>query len=164
MYNEIEVNGYGANYYIDRLIDKLQSNLWTDNDYKAYGKVEVIEGKPYIVSNNEYTEVLLDDRHGASSFFHITGDYEITPPHFSVNIDIVFQIQESKFHDKIRNNGIYSLQFDAIDAIKASPFNITNIIDSIQTYENFDTENITDAMAPFYLFKIQTTLFANLKL
>ena len=163
MYNELEIKGYGAKYYVDQLVDKLSKQLWTDKTYQPYGMVEIVDGKPYVVNDKKYTEVLLDSSYDATSFFHVVDELDVPAPQFSVDVDIVFSIKTKNFTLK-SDRGIYQFVYDAVEVVNKSPFQIIGTSTNQAAYENFDIEVDANKMAPFFLFKLTTNLFGNLKI
>ncbi len=155
MYNEAEISGYGADHYISILREKFQKKLFTNKKYKPYGKIDIIEGRPMIKSEIDYIDVLTDDTYDIVSFFHVLDDMEVTAPYFSVSVDIVFHTN--------RITNIEELTSEIIEMLISTPFIVTDIKEGNEALENFEYEKETDQMEPFYSFKIQTNLFAQLK-
>lgn len=163
MYNSIETYGYGVQSYIDDLIDKLTRNLWTDRTYSPYGHVEIIDGKPCRYDGTEYTEVLIDDKRDATSFFHVSDEFEHGSVTFTATINIIFQINTAKFTDLINSRGKYQLIHDAVAVINKSAFNIQNVRTGLAVYDEFGIEEISKLMAPYFVFAVETELFGNIK-
>lgn len=163
MYNQLTITGYGVQSYIDDMINKLKDNLWTDRDYTPYGHVEIVDGEPHKLDGREYTEVLIDDNRDATSFFHVEDEMETGAVTFTATVNIIFQVNTSKFADLINARGQYQLIHDAISVINKSPFNIQTVRTGMAVYDTFGIEEISKIMAPYLVFAVETELFGNHK-
>ena len=155
------------NDIISEMYDGLTSAGWTNYEayHRCYKNPTSNEGQfiPEAYTskydgNNEYQEVLLNDKHYSTSFF-ITGD-ETTYDNgnYKVPISIIFQLNSLKLYPDLGHRADEEARNDAITTLRDGPNGglITSIVTSVpKVYAEFDTDNINFSdMSPFHVFRV----------
>lgn len=152
---------------IDKQIKHIQSDLydyllsvgWTDYDSypKAY-KNQTPQGViPEIYTDKgEYSEIFLNDRVNATSFFIVDDSRQISDRMFQANIKLIFQVDISALYPRVTHRADEEVHEDVYYALQNNPFivNISNLNTSLtDIYSGLRVDlSIYDDMQPYHIF------------
>lgn len=108
-----------------------------------------------LVSGNNYSDVLLDDRKDALCFFDVLSERTEN----TANVDIYFAVNLLKLYPLVSERATEYALSDVVRWIRSGGlFTIKSIHDGYEAWSNWGMVKKEDNMQPFYLFKIKTSV------
>ena len=159
---------------IDRSVDLLQNYLWeniswnkdplTTDSYQSYHRAyknESNNGLKFEVftQNNDYKEVLHDDRYLASSFFITSDEVNINNTgKETTNISVIFQVNLKRLYPSVLHRADEECHREVMNILKNNPFNyelvrLTKGIRNVYSEIGYGEKEFED-MNPFHVFRI----------
>ena len=148
----------GIDAKIERVRTLFEQELFLDYSYNSYGRAFINErdGKKIperYVSDNEYQEVLLNDRVACTSFFSVENDYTVDRNLLSGTVNIYFSCNLSTVYPSVSERAVEYLHRDVSAILKRESFELTGITSGADAFSDFD---FSDNMQPFYLVRFKT--------
>lgn len=155
----------GIDTTIERIRTIFEDNLWTTSTYEAYGRVHRNERKNAVIpevyntTTKDYQDVLLNDFKDGISFFDVDPirNYEVATVNilFAVNLKTLYPlITERADEEALQTVGLL---------IRQSGLNVESIVTGLQAYQDYElTDEKSDNMQPYFLFKFETTIYYKL--
>lgn len=160
-----KINPVGIDDVIDYIQNLLYANLsWTN--YESYARAyknETNENLMYEVftSDNDYKEVLIDDRFNATSFF-ITEDVSTYSERYNTTVSVIFQLNLKDLYPSILHRPDEEAHNDVLLILQDNPkFDIENITKGIRNvYSEIGYgANKFDDLNPYHVFKIDLNVY-----
>lgn len=152
---------------IDKRIDRIQHLLFNGLDwtnYDSYHRVYLNEtgdekAFEFYLSENEYKDVLYDDRKSATSFF-TTKENSNKNGTWSNEISIIFQLNLAELYPLIGHRADEEAHRDVINVLEKNGFDITSKevgIRNVYSDMGYGKGKFED-LEPFHVFKININL------
>jgi hypothetical protein len=166
-----KVNAVGIDAQIQRLqtyiYDSVIADGWTnyqsyERDYKTKRDGNII---PEIFRNNEYVEVLLDDKRNANSFF-LTDDTENIDEVCTINVSLIFQVNLNNLYASAPHRADEEFRSEIKKLLYENPFGftltgVTTGIDKVYSDLSFPLE-YKDDMQQFHVVRFDLELNYNI--
>lgn len=143
-----------VDYRIQQLQIKFSENLFDEKTYNSYGRVQIIDDIPKVyIGNNEYKDLLLNDKVNAHSFFMIdeNSNYE---GFFTHDVSIVFMVDLGEVYAADRGADMKAVD-EVCQLLREEPYSFQ--MEDVKFSPDIDIE-ITDNMRPFFMFQINGTM------
>lgn len=155
----------GVDVPISDLIAQFIDELWLTNTNEFNGRCsrnrrdEDNSIIPEVLhpGEEEYKEVLLDDRFDAVCFFDVLNTRELVEGSAKTSVNIHFAVNLAKLYDTIPERATEYAYQDVLDIINTSQFNAEGLVSGVESYSPFKF-NVNDDMQPYHLFRIETKL------
>lgn len=160
------------NENIENLIDCFDDNLWTSKDCKFYGIVDRIENTEMFqikispimwTDENEYIEVLNDDRRDVTAFFDVQPTVEMFSDVIQSTVRLIFHVDLNTLYPEMTRQEAKDAAIKEVSTwIDESPFNFSQLVTgytSISDY-NYNKDHETN-MHPYFYFRFDLTLIHN---
>lgn len=140
---------------VDFAIQKLQSWIYSQltwADYVSYGRIYKNKNESgdvipeFYTSNNEYIEILFNDRHDATSFFVASDNIDIFDKSIlEQNVSLIYQAKIDKLYPSTTHRADSELHNEITKLLMSSPYDVELLsieigIDNV--YKEFETENV----------------------
>jgi len=153
----------GIDNKIERVRILFEQALFLDYGYTAYGRafLNQKEGNtiPEILdADNEYKEMLLDDKLDAQSFFVVENDYTVeNSKKLSGEVSIYFAVNLGVVYPSVSERAVEYIHRDVMNILKGTDFQLTGITSGRDAFSGFEIK-VGDNMQPFYLVKFTTAV------
>jgi hypothetical protein len=152
----------GIDVPIANLNTVFTDNLWTDKVYTKYGRIyrNIREGgispEAFNAITGEYSDVLLNDKIDAHSFFDVQPAEEYTG-NFNADVWVCFAVNLKKLYPSVTTEMATEYAHeDALRQIKKKNFKVTGLVRGFDAFSDYELAKPEDSMNPFYLFRFNT--------
>lgn len=160
----------GIDIPIERLNTFFTDNLWTDKTYTKYGRIYRnrkngdIYPEAFNATNNEYGDVLLNDKINALSFVDVQDNEEFNGGRFDVDAWICFAVDLKKLYPNVTTERATEYAHeDALAQINKSDFKVVGLVRGFESFSDYALARPEDSMNQFYLFRFNTDIKYSIK-
>lgn len=154
----------GIDIPIEKIRSKLESNLFTENDFTAYGRVFRLESynkRPVparYTGDREYRDVLLDDFKDGICFFDVLPRRGAAMGYNST-VWICFALDLEKLFPGVGERATEYAHELVYNQLRTTILSDLVLITGLSAFRDYDLVDSNDNLQPYYLFRFEANLY-----